>query len=377
LLAGGPKPNAASFGYVFRNSWYQPGLFEYLRVSIKDSVDFSLRAGDHLYVYENNNQLDKGEITLSGEVKNPLTIKYNNKLTIADIFSMAGGFTARANLSKVDVFRLSYKELIGTSFEKITLELDSNYNVRSGSTFFQLQPFDQIAVRELPFFKPERVVEITGEVKYPGKYSLKNELSFLTQLISDAGGLSSRADRNNAVLYRKIDSIGRIGVNLGLALKNPLSVQYDPVIQGGDSISINAFSNFVRIRLEGTRLGDLKDRESATDTLLKINESQTFNFSGRRSASWYIKNNAGGFSVKAIRSAVTVTLPDGRVESTRRFLFLKDYPTVEAGSVISLNNKSDKILEERKKEFSLEKVLSSTTQSISTLLTIVLLLRQL
>ena len=375
LLAGGAMPYAADFGYVFRNSWYQPGLFEYIRVNIKNPGDFKVRAGDRLYIYERNSIVERGEIVLTGAVKDPLSIIFNSKLTIADLISMAGGVTERADLSKVDVFRLSYEEGIGSSFNKISLSLDTNFQVRSGSMAFQLQPYDQIAVRELPFFKPERVVQITGEVKYPGFYSLKNELAFLTQVIADAGGLSPMADRNNAVLYRQFDNIGKVGINLSLAFKNPLSSLYDPIIQAGDSISINPFNNIVSIRLEGTRLGELVEKKLAADNLLQIADIQTFNYSGKKSAMWYLKNNAGGFDKQALRSSVTLTLPDGRVEATRQFMFLRDYPAVEPGSLISLSRKPEKIQTEGK-GLNLDKVLSTATQSVTTLLTLILLLRQ-
>jgi len=375
LLAGGPKPNAADFGYVFRNSWYQPGLFEYIRVNIKKPGDFKLQAGDQLYIYERNTVVEKGEIVLTGAVKHPLTIVYNSKLTIADMISMAGGITMKADLTKVDVFRLSYQEGIGSIFNKISLSLDSNFQIRSGSLGFQLQPFDQIAVRELPYFKPERVVQITGEVKYPGFYSLKNELAFLTQVINDAGGLSPMADRNNAVLYRQFDGVGKMGINLASALKNPLSDKYDPIIQSGDSIAINPYNNIVSIRLEGTRLGDLVLKKLTADTLLQIKEFQTFNYSGRKSANWYLRNNAGGFASRAVRSSVTLTLPDGRVQGTRHFLFFRNFPTVEPGSMISLFRKEEKV-QIGNNRINLEKVLSTTTQSISALLTIFLLLKQ-
>ena len=376
LLAGGPKPNAASFGYVFRNSWYQPGLFEYIRVNIKIQGDFKLKAGDHLFIYEQNNIVERGEIVLTGAVKDPLNITFNSKLTIADLISMAGGITEKADLSKVDVFRLSYQEGIGSTFNKISLSLDTNYQIRTGSMAFQLQPYDQIAVRELPFFKPERVVQITGEVKYPGFYSLKNELAYLTQVIADAGGLSPMADRNNAVLYRQLDSIGKVGINLERALKNPLSPQYDPIIQAGDSIALNPFNNIVSIRLEGTRLGDLVARKLTADTLLQIKESQAFNYSGRKSAFWYLKNNAGGFSTRAVRSSVTLTFPDGRVQATRHFLFLRDYPQVEPGSLISLNRRPEKVQTQESKGVNIEKVVGTATQSATAILTLILLLRQ-
>jgi hypothetical protein len=204
---------------------------------------------------------------------------------------------------------------------------------------------------------------------------LKNELAYLTQVITDAGGLSPMADRNNAVLYRQLDSIGKVGINLALALKNPLSPQYDPIIQAGDSIAINSFNNIVSIRLEGTRLGDLVTRKLTADTLLQIKEFQTFNYSGRKSSFWYLKNNAGGFSSRAIRSSVTLTFPDGRVQATRRFLFLRNYPQVEPGSQISLTKRPEKLITEGK-GVNIEKVLGTATQSVTAILTLILLLKQ-
>ena len=162
---------------------------------------------------------------------------------------------------------------------------------------------------------------------------------------------------------------------MALALKNPLSPQYDPIIQSGDSIAINPFNNIVSIRLEGTRLGDLVARKLTADTLLQIKESQAFNYSGRKSAFWYLKNNAGGFSSRAIRSSVTLTFPDGRVQATRHFLFLRDYPQVEPGSLISLTKRPEKLATEGK-GVNIEKVLGTATQSVTAILTLILLLKQ-
>jgi protein involved in polysaccharide export with SLBB domain len=378
LLAGGPKTSAADFGYIFRKSWYMPGKIEYIRVNVKDPGDAKVRAGDQLYVYERNNLEDRGQLSVSGAVNTPLNIPFDNKISLSDLLNMAGGFTERADKNRIDVFRLNYKDNLGTTFDKITLSLDTNFQIKTGSVGFQLQPYDQIAVREFAQFNPDRTVLITGQVNYPGLYSLKNNLVHLTDLIADAGGLTPIADRNNAILFRTRGEIGKVSINLGKAIQNPKSVLFDPVLTAGDSITIDEFNNTVAIRLEGTRLGDLVEKELVLDTLLEDKKDfYTFNYQGKHSARWYIQNNAGGFAQRSIRSSVTLTLPDGRVESTRRFLFLKDYPTVEAGSIISLSKKPEKIDEEGKKDFNLERVLSTTTQSISTLLTILLLLRQL
>ena len=378
LLAGGAKTTAADFAYIFRKSWYMPGKMEYIRVNIRNPSDATLRAGDKLYVYERNNLEERGELSVSGAVMKPLSIAFDNKITLSDIITMAGGFTERADRSRIDVFRLKYLEGLGSTYDKITLSLDTNFQIRSGSGGFQLQPYDQIAVREFAQFNTDRTVLIAGQVNYPGLYSLKNNLVHLTDLISDAGGLTPIADRNNAILIRTLGKIGRVSINLSKAIENPKSVLFDPVLTAGDSITIYEYNNTVAIRIEGTRLGDLLERDLILDTNLLEDSKDfyTFNYQGKRSALWYIQKNAGGFAKRAMRSSVTLTLPDGRVESTRRFIFLKDYPAVVAGSTISLSRKPEKLAGDGNKVFNLEKVLSTTTQSVSTLLTLLLLLRQ-
>jgi hypothetical protein len=219
---------------------------------------------------------------------------------------------------------------------------------------------------------------IKGQVNYPGLYSLKNNLVHLTDLIADAGGLTPIADRNNAILYRTKGDIGKVSINLSKAIQNPKSLLFDPVLTAGDSISIDEFNNTVAIRIDGTRLGDLVERDLILDNLLENSKDfYTFNYQGKRSAAWYIQNNAGGFAKRSNRSSVTLTLPDGRVESTRRFLFLRYYPTVAAGSTISLSKKPEKIAGDGNKDFNLEKVLGTATQSVTSLLTLLLLLRTL
>jgi len=377
LLAGGAKTTAADFAYIFRKSWYMPGKIEYIRVNIRNPSDATLRAGDQLYVYERNNPEERGELAITGAVMKTLSIAFDNKITLSDIFTMAGGFTERADRNHIDIFRLNYSEGIGTTYDKLTISLDTNFQIRSGSGGFQLQPYDQIAVREFAQFNPDRTIVIAGQVNYPGLYSLKNNLVHLTDLIADAGGLTPIADRNNAILNRTRGKIGRVSINLTKAIENPKSILFDPVLTAGDSITIYEYNNTVAIRVDGTRLGELVERDLIVDTLLENSKDfYTFNYQGKRSALWYIQNNAGGFAKRSIRSSVTLTLPDGRVESTRRFVFLRDYPSVAAGSTISLSKKPEKIAGDGNKDFNLEKVLSTTTQSVSTLLTLLLLLRQ-
>ena len=58
---------------------------------------------------------------------------------------------------------------------------------------FILQPFDQIFVRENPDFEAARNIILSGEVKYPGTYTLLSKDEKISSVIQRAGGLTNYA----------------------------------------------------------------------------------------------------------------------------------------------------------------------------------------
>jgi protein involved in polysaccharide export with SLBB domain len=393
LQAGGLKPNAASAGYIFRKDWFNPNRVEYLRIDLRNPGSTALRAGDRLVVYDRRTYTDVGQLSVSGAVHSPLATSYDPTMTLPGLIEMAGGLTRSASRNRVDVFRVDYSGMDGTTFDRISLELDTANQVIAGPRDFRLQPFDQVVVRDLPLFDLTRSVQISGQVLYPGPYSLSNREVRLSSLISEAGGLTKLADRRNATLIRMEGNIGQVGINLERALAMPGSNQHDPVLLPGDVVTIFPYKNTIGIRLEGTRLGenikaglvagaaqlaDTVRQDSAGVVSAPILDSLVhFVFQGRRSARWYLMEFAGGFARRVDKSSVTLTYPDGRVQGTRKTLFLvRDYPSVEPGTAVSLNMKREKN-PNQKKGFEADKLFAQVFQTVSTLLTLTLLIRQL
>ena len=56
------------------------------------------------------------------------------------------------------------------------------------STSFRLKPYDAISIKPIPLWKEGESIEINGEVKFPGVYSIKMGES-LFEVIQRAGGL--------------------------------------------------------------------------------------------------------------------------------------------------------------------------------------------
>jgi protein involved in polysaccharide export with SLBB domain len=371
-LAGGLKPTAADIAYVFRTDLYNPSKVEYLRVDVRRDLTFPLGAGDSLVIYDRRTYSSVGQLALSGAVHNPVRIEFDPVIRFSDLMTMAGGFTRGAALNRVDVFRLNVSAKEGTTFDRIQVQVDSQYRVVVAPPGFRLQPFDQVVVREIPLFDVARSVQLSGQVLYPGSYALTNQKVYLSDVILQAGGFTELADPVFATLVRA-GATGTVGIDLKAAMLHKRDPVVDPILVEGDVITIPRRMNTVAIRLRATRVGELNSIGVAT-----TNQSEgtiaSFVDQGRHSAEWYINEFAGGFAQKADRWSVTVTDPNGRVRgTTSRMIFFKNYPTVLPGSTVSLRYKFETPPEQKKETFDWDKVSARSMQFITALLSLVIL----
>ena len=386
-LAGGLRPTAAETAYIFRTDLFNPDFVEHIRVDLIRDRDFELQPGDQLNVYDRSTYSDVGQLSIGGMVNDPFRTQFDPELSIHDLLTMSGGFQRGAALNRVDVFRLDISFRQGTTYDVITLTVDSLYNVTQAPAGFRLQPFDQVVVRRIPQFDIARSVQIDGEVQYPGLYPLESRRAHLSDLIVEAGGLTDVADNANATLLRTHNNMGPVGINLRDAMRWRGDQSYDPVIFDDDIVTIPKFSNTVTILPNATRLGELQDFGVAQmpgavtglpDTIVAAQQNLNIVFEGDKSAKWYIENFAGGFAEDADRWSVTVTTPSGKVKGTkRRMLFFRNYPKVEPGSTIALRMEPPPPPEEERDPFDFDRAFSRTMQTTTTLLTILVLLDRL
>lgn len=347
-LAGGTLPTALDRAQVIRRDLMNPEKVEYFPVDINKPGDLQLQAGDKLIIFDKRTYVLGSTVTLGGAVNDTLTMAYNPTLSITDLLRLGGGFKRSAALNRVDVFRLGYGDK-GSGYTRFQIEVDPDYKVVAPNTSFNLMPFDKIVVRDLPMYKLDKNVQLMGEVKYPGLYALSAEEVHLSNIIEQAGGFNPTADHLHATLFRQEGKKGLIGVNLRETMRRKGSRKYDPVLLPGDVVTIPAYQNTVGIRIKGTRQADLIRKDVRIDPKSLI-DVVNFIYISPRSARWYIREYAGGFSAKADRGSVTVSYPDGRARGTRRFLFFRNYPTVMPGAVIALTEKEEKSkVEEGKK----------------------------
>ena len=109
-----------------------------------------------------------------------------------------------------------------------------------------LDPYDNILVFRQPDWQLQQTVVITGEVQYPGVYSLKSKADRLSDVIERAGGLTPSAYAGGISFARGDGNLGRVGIDLPRVLKDNKD-RDNLLLISGDSIHVPRFNALVTI----------------------------------------------------------------------------------------------------------------------------------
>ncbi|MFL0206163.1 SLBB domain-containing protein [Aquirufa sp. 2-AUSEE-184A6] len=347
-LAGGLKNTALASGYIYRTNPFNLKRTVYIPVNLMDKSSPKLNPGDKLVILNKDVYEIDATINLVGEVKSPVSIRFDSTISVKDLIKLAGGFTIAADLTNVNIFRLKFSKDKAPIKELIKFSIDQNFNILGDDTILKLQPYDLVVVRKIPEFQLNEQVEIKGEVNFPGFYILKSRQEYFTDVIRDASGFTNYADLSNITIIRYQNNDGRLIFDAESAMRNKHNGKFDPIMLPGDYIQVPFTINTIKIELAGTRF------------LLQGNQAEiNVNFSGARKANWYINNFAGGFSEEADRSSVRVIRGNGAIVSTKKWLGLINvYPRVNSGDKILLSYKVEKTKNQNEKPFDWEKFMN-------------------
>lgn len=339
------------------------------------STDQTLKRMDKVIIPSIFDLTETSFVKIQGAINNPsalagVQVPYIKDMTIQDLLVKVGGLTEAASLSKIEIVRrkrnVDAKQIDAQISDIIEFEIRSDLNFDSKSESMKLLPYDEVFVRTSPNYEKQNFAVAKGEVIYPGIYGIKYKDEKISDLISRAGGLSPQAYINGATLVRKtllsdfqktqreevlnnlninvkvkaittsldeeepeVTEEGEIlnnlitesvGINLEKILKNPGSIE-DLILQDGDEINIP--KKLQTVRIEG---------EVLYPTTVKYHPDLKFID--------YV-SNSGGFTKKSARGKAFVIYPNGSVDRTRKFLFLKIHPKVEPGSEIIIPGKTE------------------------------------
>ena len=333
-LAGGVKPDAY-LGEISITRLRPDSTRIQLRAALRDTTgvvinDFPVQEDDELYVFSTTDFRPRRYVAISGAVQRGGQFPYREGMTVRDLVLLAGGLEQSAYLNEAEIARLPDNRANGVTAQTFRIPLDSSYifeRTPDGRYLgppglpapsgphedVEVKPYDNVLILRQPNWELQRTVVIGGEVRYPGRYSLRTKTERLSDLITRAGGLTSDAYANGVAFYRE-NGIGRIGIELPDVLKNPKDLDNLP-LQDGDSIYIPRYNAVVNVR--GA-----------------VNSPIAVTYSPGASIDYYIRAAGGGTRKADLRRAY-VTQPNGKVQSrTPHFLLPDGVPKPAAGSSV-------------------------------------------
>lgn len=333
---------------------------------VSGKTDIILQREDNVYISSIFDLRDDYTVSIGGGVRNGGTFPFAENMTVEDMIIKAGGFTVGASPNRIEVAR-RVRNSDPTSKESLIAKVFSinvDPNLQMSDLNFKLQPYDMISVYGLPGYETQRNVTVTGEVLYPGTYTIQNKNEKISDVLKRAGGLTASADpeggtlkRDNAALLGA-DARTKINVNELAQDRNNRLEQLKRTSKDSTSVAedLKLRNNYVGIDLQ-----EILDKPgSKTDLILeegdeiripkqqqivKLNGEVLYPsavvYSHGKGLRGYI-SNAGGFSSSALKRRVYVVYANGTVEATHKFLFFNVYPPIKAGSEIFVPKKIEK-----------------------------------
>jgi len=355
---------------------------------------------------------DEFSVSVLGAVRRVGSFDFGDGMTLQDVLLQAGGLTRQAEGSRVEVSRIMDYDISSNKLKPRmavvkTIKIGDDLVLSTEAEEFLLQPFDQVFVRENPDFEPAKNVTLSGEVKYPGTYTLLSKDEKISSVVKRAGGLTRYAYLDGVTMFRKevssrnettnitlkdlsdelLDSIlsdpslsllyqeevqnmrvenfesfkeiimyNKVYLNLDKALQSNTS-KHNLVLLEGDSIIVPKTMDVVHIR------GDLMNLEGGAISAP---------YFGTRRANYYVNNFAGGFA-RANKKANTIVIhPNGITKKTMNFGLFVISPKVKKGSIIKVVNKFDK-LERKKIPIDWNKAIEKTMLKVTAILSLWLL----
>ena len=177
-------------------------------------INIKLQKNDVIQIYSKS-IFEKGSpVFIDGVVKNTGKYILKEDMSIKDLLLLAGGVNENVFKFKVTVSRIDPINTKENFFTKtFQIEANSNsglykfsqvFNSDNGDIFqFKLEPYDHIFIRSDPNFSLQKIVQVDGEVYFPGNYAIQNSSEKLTDIITRAGGLKKDAYPIGSIFTRR------------------------------------------------------------------------------------------------------------------------------------------------------------------------------
>ncbi len=285
--------------------------------------DVALQPRDRLIAYSQEQVAEPRQVSIYGMVAKPGEYSYYSGMKVSDLIFRAGDLSPSAYPVRVEVAR--------TQEDGSREVMYASLNEPSGN--LALQSNDKLFVRQIPGWEDRDIVTIEGEVTFPGKYVITDDMNSLYSLIQRAGGLTADAFATGTVFTRAslVSDMKRRGLDR-LIDRTAEIVRDDSGHIAIDSSTIlrdNTMSNRIIVNVKellydhnldyDVRLLDgdhiyIPSKPAGVQVLGAVPAISTITYRDNRRASYYLQN-AGGFLPNADKKNLQLIRADGTITS--------------------------------------------------------------
>ena len=181
---------------------------EIISFSVKDlmagNFNIELQKEDVVTIGGKNEFDSKKNISIYGQVFEPGSFPYYENMTLKDVLFMAKGFKDEANLENIEVVRqiLDGEKLAYDDVKTEVFVLSMAKDLSGADGDFKIEPRDQITVRSKIGLENLGRVQVIGEVRMPGYYSITRKTEKISDVLARSGGLTEYSYPKGAFLIR-------------------------------------------------------------------------------------------------------------------------------------------------------------------------------
>ncbi len=351
-------------GVIMRvNDDYSKEMLSFNPIEIVQGIqkDIELKKNDEILIGEAKDFKEDYFVTIQGQIRKPDRYPYFENQSLKDLIFAAGGFTDGSSIERIEIAsRLDLNKYDSNSKEiaqVININTEKDLNLKGKDV--KLKPWDIVTIRTKPGYTSQIKVRIEGEVLFPGTYILSSKNEKVSNLLFRSGGLTQSAFLNGVSITR---------INKSNIIKDTSDIYFKRLKQQIKDTTSNIAAEYlnptVKIGLDVKKL--LADTNSLENIYLQEDDvvnvpkqKREIKVSGEvlfptevvyvegEDLNYYL-DRAGGFTDEAQKNKVYVLKANGIAAKTKKFLFFKTYPKVEAGSEILI----PKIVEKNSKKLS-------------------------
>lgn len=342
-LGGGVAP-LADLNKVEWSRLDSAGVRTSQTIDVTQAGKFPLRHGDRVRVYSKLQNVQSSTVSIFGEVREPGTFPFEKGLRVDDLIQKAGGLTRFAHLAEAEIARVDPG--MPPKIIKFSLENLVNDDTLANPV---VNEDDQIFIRRIPDWNLGPMVEIRGEVQFPGKYPIARDHTTLKEVVALAGGFTSRALLREARLLRPaihsqvMQSAAMVD---SIPSERLTRAEYEDFVMRRDLANLNQVSvNFHKLFVADDRTYDVvlqpNDiiRVPRVDSLIyvsgRVGLPGGVAFVAGQDVSYYILK-AGGVTHDAVRGKAKVIRASGEVVDD------DDVSKLEPGDAIWIPRKGDR-----------------------------------